>query len=293
MTVSNNLEVDEEQAYYDKSVEAGQKVIRESWRQLTSATQKLFFASGRWSERGQIQKQASEREWGAGEWDADDKVKRLEVTLGTLSRCAAAQIPYARNDPKAIVPREAFSDDVLHECIELAADPTWHEPLFLRLALRAICQHEMANLLTRLPVVENQKDPPFAALWAFFKVAGILMVGATSLVLYLASPLLLGIALVQANKGELGAAAIALYGLGLLWWLHSYSKSKSNGDNLSTDEKTYRAWSSLCQWPFQTHAIGEGALAHLEKMKRDGFDVPHIAFDVCAALRATILRQAA
>lgn len=260
-------------ASYDESLAVGQRYIRENWNRLCADTRGWFVAEGNYGASGAAPGQDDER---------SDIVERLEYALGTLKRCVAAKLPQ-RVERGAVVPAEALTDDVLSACGDVLHHPCRGESVFLRTALRALRQHEMACLLCRLPARSRGTTGLLGG-------AGQMLFGLFGLLLVLASPAMLSAAMVSAVRGDATSTTAALYGLGLTAWAVWASKKPGQDTDASKNERAYSAWLRLGvslhdDWV----ANGAAASCYLEDMLRKGLGFPLIALDLCAALQASTL----
>lgn len=135
---------------YDDAVAAGQMEIGERWTSLSEHTKRWLQSSMRYSERGQFAP-------ADGEQAADD-VERFEYELGSLRLCAKASLPLRGNVGETI-PREALDDYLLTAAAEVLHGHPSRERAFLRTALAAVRQHEMAKLLMRMPANSGKTSP--------------------------------------------------------------------------------------------------------------------------------------
>lgn len=259
---------------YDKSQKEGQEYIRKAWSVLKKETKAFLMTSGWYDQHGK-QIEVEDR-------FPDDAVNNLEHSLATLKRCAEYSLPL-RTTKDWFIKGEALSDDVLVACDELLYMNQFHEPIFFRLALRAVRIHRLANLMTRLPAI-NEK---FLLVEPIFKIIVAILAG----LLALASPYFLGVALTAAAKGDQDSAVFSLYAIGLailfVGWVNNLAKDES----ISGDELEYKEWYMN---PFVVGSwlsTGAGAKFYFQEMAKKGVNVPPLAIDLCAALEASVLTK--
>lgn len=264
---------------YEKSQKAGQEYIRKVWRFLKEGTKTYLITSSCYDQRGQ----RLEVEFGV----ADD-IDTLESYLGSLNRCAECNLP-SRTVENSTIQREAFSEDVLAACDEFLYRHQWHDPHFLRLALRALRIHKLANLMTRLPAIKEEKH------WIFLvKAISLMIYGILGFLLMLASPYFIGVALTSAAKGDEGGAVFALYFVGLAIFIFAHQKNfaKDIGKPTSEDEVEYSEWYRLNPYAVGSWlSTGAGAKFYFQEMARKGVNVPPVAIDLCAVLEASVLKK--
>jgi len=254
---------------YDAFLSAGMGAISRNWSDLSEATRQVLLTSRHFNERGKVQ--TLDRESG------DERIERFGYALGRIQRCASVKLP-ERSNWGASIPEEVWSSDVYGACAEILHDALGHETPFLRLALGAIKQHELATLLRRLPA------PKRPHLW------GHALFLAICIALVLAAPTLVAIALVSAGHGDVGGTALALYGLGFVLWMVKTLREMSKIAPTTPDEAAYFAWSWLGPYGSGPWTMtGAGAEFYLEKMARQEIRVPPVAVDLCAALKVVTL----
>lgn len=268
-----NDEADALAAAHEDSVNAGRKVIGHCWTRMSEQTRSLLVASNYYSAGGSRQEIAYE--------DTSDAIDSLEYNLGVLKRCVDSTLP-KRGEPNGMVPGVALTDEVLNSAGEILYERHL-EPTFLRLALQAIGKHELANLLTKLSPMREDR-------FLVFRTIVRLLFGLLTIGLVLASPFLLGTALVSSTQGDVAGTVGALYGLGitalLAWEMKTFpEKSKKR----SPDEIAYGFWTKVAfsiNGPWLSTGAGLGA--HLEDLLRQRVSVPAVAFDLCAALHRVV-----
>jgi hypothetical protein len=261
---------------YDRSQKAGKTVISESWKSLRPETRSWLIQSGYYSECGRAAPELPD--------DSADVVESLEYHLGTLALCSKALLP-RRAEKNAPISLDAFNDNVPTSVSEILFHPYGLEPYFLRVALHAIRNHEMANLMERLPALAE---------FSTAKNLGKLAFIGFCILLLLLSPLVVAGALSSAFAGKFGDTAAALYGIGFIAWMLNIAKGlgEEAPDNTQAgkDAQAYEAWRQLGPYGLGDWSLlGAGATAYFEEMQRKGLSVPIIAFDVAAALKATTL----
>lgn len=253
---------------YDRVVKVGQQVIRDRWHCLLPSTQKALAGTTLYSERGQ-RLTPDEPPYSR---DPKDDVDRLEYALGRFKLCAGAKLP-ARKDKGAPIPEEALTDEVLNSCEEILGVTAWHDPDFLRLALIAIGAHQEANMLTMIgPKNTDSVASPG------LRILG----GLGKLVVVYASPWAAAAGIAAANRQDVPSAAFAFYIVAWGIWLAVTSKHKTSKGTVF--ERSYGAWQQF-RYSRAFGVVGAAARRELDRMATEGLRVPHVAFDVCEALR--------
>lgn len=264
---------------YSQAQKTGQEYIGKAWKQLRDKTRLAFTSTGFYDDWG---KRLSPEEYST---NVETEVENIEYQIGVLKLCADSQLP-KRTEAKAIIYREAFTDDVLHASLELVYHTKWHDPQFFRLALSAIPIHQRANLMLRLPV---QKENKSFVLKGLFAIAMALFSG----LLILVSPYVLAMALTSASNHDVPGSTGAFYLLGFTAWLYLLGKNlaKPSEGNVSADEKAYLAWDRLSYSTTVGPWLGNGtgAKIYFEKIANDGVPVPLVVFDLCSALEYSSL----
>jgi len=252
---------------HDAARIAGQRHIQERWRFLLPRTRDVLQASGFYSDRGRLVPDA-ERNSDRPEHD----VEALEQSIGVLYLCARSTLP-DRSKTAAPIPGEALDRTVEGRCQNVFFVPAWRDPVFLRLSLRAVVQHELAATLCLV-------GPGKAKSVALGCLSAIVYA-----VLLLLSPVPLGSAMVSAAGGDFAGTVLSLYGVGVcayvLWW----AKVKAAGEDVPELERRYNAWSKF-RYMHCSAAIGAGSQHYLTQIALKGVPVPEVAFDLCAALQA-------
>lgn len=262
---------------YDDSAAVGRDFIRQCWSLMDAGARAWLVASKHFDEHGRPQ----QLNYGEGAEDAE----QFFYEVGILKRCADSTLPY-RSDANGVIPSEALNGEVLGAAGSLLHSSVGRDPSFLRLALSAIRQREIALLLTRLPALKKDRFPIVRAIGIF---GFLIFVG----LLVLASPALLGNAIASAAKGDTDSTVLALYGLAFVALMAGTLRNFSKLTAETLDEKAHAAWIQLHHMtlgPWQV--TGVGTRAYLEKMIGDGILVPPVALDICAALSAR-MQQAA
>ncbi len=261
--------------YDDSAEKAGQEFIRKNWNRLKPRTTETLISSGYYDNHGN----RDQEHFGGGE------VEHLEFNVGLLDRCDHCSLPN-RSDNGAHISKDVYSDDIFGACVDLLYQPLWHDPQFLRLALNAFPKHQMANLLFILPPIKEDKP-----LFLFIKFLAIVGFGFLLFLITISSPYFLGLAFVSAAQGDIESTVFALYVLGSGVWIHFFMKNMTNNESKKSQyEKNYDAWNGLrSHWGWQS--TGSGARFCFHEMAKNGVSVPPLAFDLCAALEASILKR--
>lgn len=262
---------------YDKSQKVGQQYIRNSWKLLKEETQTCLVTSNCYNQKGQ----RLEVEYG----EAED-IEELEYHIGKLKQSADCKLP-SRTEEGAMIEGGALSDDVLMACDHLLFYPQWHDPSFLRLAMRAFRTHKLANLMTRLPAIKEAK-------YWLVKPTLLILYGILGFLLMLASPYFIAIALTSAAQGNEGVAASALYVVGAAVFILAHQKNltKDIGKPINGNEVEYNEWYRLNDYQAGSWlTTGAGAKFYFEEMARKGVNVPPVAIDLCAALETSVFKQ--
>jgi hypothetical protein len=256
---------------YDKVAKAGQEQIRSRWHCLQASTRKALHDTGWYSERGE-RLQLEEQPYSG---EPKDDVDRLEYAVGRFKLCAGAKLP-ARKDKGAEIPAEALTDEVLSSCEDVLGVPAWHDPDFLRLALVAIAAHQEANMLTMIGPknTDSPASPALGVLGSLVKVA-----------LVYASPWAAGAGIAAATRQDIGTAALSFYVVAGGIWAAVTAKVQPHGGTVF--ERSYNAWQQF-RYSRAFGVMGAAARRELDRMATEGLRVPHIAFDVCEALRCRI-----
>jgi hypothetical protein len=172
----------------------------------------------------------------------------------------------------------AATDVVFFDCMN-------REPEFLRLALKALRVHRMANALalgvrSRSLLLPTGSLLLLGAFWLF------------SALFLLASPALIAAALSAAARGQGGEATVVLYiiaiGSLMLIGLRTYERAQSQR---TQNEQEFDVWSrfeSHWGWTDRWTLVGAGATTYLEDAVRRGADIPPLALDICALLSARV-----
>lgn len=247
----------------DDPIAIGRAFLRDNWKYLRRDTKDWLSGSGYYDAHGTSLNSENR--------DYDREVEWLESEIGVLSRCVEAKLP-TRSEKGAQIPGCAASDDVLEAAGSIIYLPQAQDPAFLRVALRAVKQHQLANLLTRLPPPRDQH------LWTKP------IVGLISLVLVLASPMFLASAIVAGARGDLYAAMLPLYGLGITFFMAQWTRNLANPEARTVDELAYDGWFRLGLLNRPWLCSGAGAAEYLKQMMREGVLVPLVALDLCEAL---------
>ncbi len=254
---------------YNNSSEVGRKFIQEYWRSFRQGTRDWLVSSGHYDLYGQAQT--------VDAVDIKEAVESLEYDLGVLKLCATVELP-TRQQVNSTISTDALSDAILRTAGDMTYGPRGREPQFLRLALQAIRNHQMAVLLTRLPVIETPKYPTL-------KLVRVVVTGGLLVLGVLASPAMLAAALTSAAKGDAGGAMVALYGIGFVMLLAGDMKALGKEKPESPDELAYEGWRQLNPFGVGPWLVnGIGAEAYLENMMRKGASIPPLALDLCALL---------
>ncbi|NPC57845.1 hypothetical protein [Caenimonas soli] len=263
------LEDEDSAARYVAAKIEGQSVIRGRWRMLAEETRTALVDSGFYSLSGE-RRDLDSPATSLPQHDAD----RLEQAVGRFKLCLAATLPLATaKDPEkgSPIPHEAHTDEVMHGADALLLVRDWQDPVFLRLALRAVIKHQQANALCMYRP-ESTFAPAWGWIGALFKAA-----------LMLAMPVALAAGLVASVRQDVGGAALAFYlvGFGVLAILSTAGIGAKKKDGF---ELAYGHWTrfQLNDWVGVT---GAGALERLRQMVQDGVNVPSVAFDMAETLR--------
>lgn len=254
---------------YDAAAEAGARRISKCWKWLSEAMRAQLVQSQRYGTNGAISASASSA--------FTDDITGFEYEIGVLVLAVEAKIP-GRNEPGAQICGKVLRDDVLSSAANLLYSPLGREAPFLRLAIVAIRNHQIANLLTRLPPLKSES--------AFIGISRLILYifGFTGLLF--ASPAILAFVLSAAARGNQGDAAVGLYALALLGVMWGFAKnSNKERETKSIDEQTYFSWSRFDDFIVGDRtARGVGAKAYFENMLRQGQPVPPVLFDLCETL---------
>jgi hypothetical protein len=253
---------------YERVLKLGQKQIRDRWHVLLPSTRRALVVTGFYSERGERLKPEDP----PYSRELKDDVETLEAGLGRFKACAGAKLP-ARKDKGVTIPGEALTDEVLSSCESILCVPEWQDPDFLRLALIAIAAHQEANMLTMI----GPKNTDSLVSTALRVVGGLVKV----VVLY-ASPFAAAAGIAAAVRQDVGSAAVSFYIVA--WAIWCAVTAKNTGSEGTVWERSYGAWQNF-RYSRAFGVIGASAGRELDRMATEGCRVPHIAFDVCEALR--------
>ena len=262
---------------YEKSVDVGTEFLSRCWRNLGDKTRNFLTASNFLGENGRPLPLDEREKLG----EAED----LAYSLGVLQRCVNANLSRGTKKAPSSLPLVALKPEVLVAAGSLMHGYRNQEVEFLRLALMAIRQHQIATTLTRLPTFGVNG----------FDFLGLLKLGLVLLhfLFLLLLPAFLGIALVASAKGDEAGAIFACYGIGVAYFLRRWVKNLSAESQLSNDELAYQYWLNLGggidDGPWL--AGGPGAATYLAGMVRKGVKVPPVAIDLCEMLTARIVRS--
>lgn len=261
---------------YDQAVRAGQTRITKAWRFLSGRTRDWLTGSRLYDPHGARSTEAD---------GADPhRIEDFEHALGVLDACVKAMIPRRKAAKGTDIPHAARSEEVVRALEMVLYEPRAHEAIFLRLALHALRQYEMANLLMRLPPKSELSGGSIA--WLISKVG-------LTLVLVLLTPAILAFSLSAVAHGEASVATAGFYFLSLVGWLAWLFKGKD--DEPPPDERAWSTWERLGftgidgSWT----SCGVGASEVLRELLRHGARVPPLAFDLCAALTSASLEAQA
>ena len=269
---------------YDTTQEAGKIYILKQWKYLTVYTRNYLNGSGCYNQDGvRINVEYS---------DLSHEIDSLEYMLGCLKLCAEYKLP-SRQDRDAIIDNVADNDEVLSACDDILYMPQWHDPYFLRLALRAFGTHRIARLMIFLPTAEKEKSSfklTVGAIATFF-------FGLLALILVLASPYIISEALISAVKGDTGNTVFMMYLIGFTIYLSLALKkiskkriNKSTANNYDYQFE-YDEWNKLKFDKTSWFTLGAGARYYFQEMARKGVHVPPIAIDLCVALEASLYKK--
>ncbi len=285
--MDNKIHIDEYVAdtvkEYDDAQDIGQQYISSQWKLLRDDTKSYFIDSGCYSESG---KRIAVEPFSS---DKADEIESLESYIGYLRQCANYRLP-SRSVKDAIIPRAAFSNEVLAACNHILCSPQWHDPLFLRLALMAFRVHTIANLMGLLPPVKEKSD-----LMGVIGAGSLILFSLIAFILLIASPYFVSVALVSVAKGDEGSTITAMYLIGFtiyLFWELKVKVKKKNEGNFSNGydyEFEYNEWDRLGFYQSSWWSTGAGARFYFESMAKKGVNIPPMAIDLCAALESSIL----
>lgn len=269
---------------YDDAQKAGKHYISSQWKYLKEETKSHLTASGCYNKHGKsidIEPFSS---------DEADEVDSLEHQIGYLHQCANSKLS-SRSENFSVSPSAAYSKEVLNACSNLLYSQKWHDPIFLRLALRAYRMYSMIDLmgLGLIPRLKNESNLSITVS-AVLRVVFVLL----AITLTIAAPLFIALALTSAAKGELAGSATALYAIAftiyLLWALTTKIKKQNYGyfTNRYDFELEYNEWKKLDYFESSWCSTGAGARFYLEGMARKGINITPIAIDLCAALESSL-----
>lgn len=257
-------------------VHRGRQFIQLEWKSLAEHTRAWLVASGKYDQAGC--RHEPERT------DRHGEVEDLEYHVGVLKLCIDAEFPDRSLHPlnEMALSHKKLNHRVLSAAGDMLNAAYGTEVIFLRLALEAIQQHQVAHLLIDHPEIRVSGG----------KLSGLVIF---SMILSCFSPALLAYAIVSAAKGELFETLLAVYGLAFSLFMLGYSRYIQKGVNKDYDAYLY--WSGLLKHddydlgPWLT--VGAGTQAYLEHMIRERIRVPPVALDLCSALRVCVLDRIA
>lgn len=270
---------------YDEAQKVGKKYISAQWKSLKAETKSYLVASGCYHSNGrqlEVETFSSEQA---------EEVQLLEHHVGYLQLCASYNLP-SRSSKNAIIPRTAYSENVFIAIDELLYTVTWHDPVFLRLALRAYRNSQMVNLMEMLPPIKEE-----SGLFIASKATIQIILGLIALSIILASPYFLGLSLTSAAKGHESDAIFSFYMVGLaIWsWLELKERANKNkkGDfkNIYDYEFEYNEWKKIDFYKTSWCSTGAGAKFYIEAMAKKGVHVEPIAIDICATLEKSLFKK--
>lgn len=161
--------------------------------------------------------------------------------------------------------------------VEMTFGPASSEPQFLRLAIEAVRQHQLASSLTRIVPPHNSSPVFKSVLMAALSVCTV--IGA------FAAPYLFAKALHNVVRGDFDVAVLSCYGLAVPLFCYLWLKNLLDEQKQSVEEIAYRGWLLLPHMDGYWLSTGDGAEVYLRQMVKKGVTVPPVAFDLLALLK--------
>uniref|UniRef100_UPI00259106F3 hypothetical protein n=1 Tax=Accumulibacter sp. TaxID=2053492 RepID=UPI00259106F3 len=219
---------------YEANLAAGRAFIRDFWPVFRIGTKEWLIQSSHYDDSGHRR----DLDYGEG----SEEVERLAYQLGCLRRCVLVVLPGRGVAHGSPIAGEAAADEVLASAAAMLCGPCSHEPEFLRLGLQAVRQHQMANLLCRLPSLSGFGIPP---VWAALRALLFFLSAFLTPILVLTLPALLGYAITSGAKGDMAGAIASCYAIGFILLLTAIMRNLGKEKELTPDEVAYGGWEAL------------------------------------------------
>jgi len=256
---------------YDISQAEGRMFVRRTWSALFESTRAALISTGCYTDRGE--------RIGSDPSDAslEDMRDDLEYNLGVLKRCVSSDLP--RPGAGTDIPSAAFSKGVVTAAEFLLSDRRWHDPVFLRLGLFAVCKHERARALEFAEPQNTSSGTPALVVAALRVILKLVFLVVTPI------SIAVGIAAAGRQNIEIASVAFLITSIGI-----SVRKAKMTDSPQAKDRWTlaYDEWERLKYEDVYGRSLGvTGAAAWrtLQHIEGKGVKVPAVAFDLADTLR--------
>ena len=255
----------------ERTMELGWTGLASAWPYLRLRTRQRLLRTGRLRPDGRALPNANP--WTPSEdedkscLDRDSVVRAwngLVPALGALRTAIETPLPSGPDSSWAALQTPYFH---VQEAADHLIAYFQDEPVFLRMAMRALLRHEMT--LDLLAAQAERAAPKGSS-------------PLTRALLAATAPAALAVLMVGAQEGSLWVAVPAAYLFGAAVAVLALTVRRAIADERPTPLRPWLRWNQLVE-RFDAYAPA-GLRVHLQRMLDDGLVVPMVAFDLCEAL---------